>query len=132
MLARIYFAIIVFFPFINASAITIDIDGLQVSKVHIFYTDDEVVKHFIDFTEKEINTIADIKFEQYKIKSRNYFVIISSDKTVPDDTTIETASEVKDDGFLLQIAKGDIRIIAKEPMGLIYGLCEFLNLSGFR
>jgi hypothetical protein len=121
------------FPSHKASAYSISLDGVKLSKIYITFSRDDVVNHYIDFFIKEIKHISSLGIIKQSAKSPKHFIAISVQKTttVPFEYPSDE-SKIRDDGFLLAIEPGTILIESKEPLGLVYGLHELMERLGFR
>jgi len=120
------------FPFNKAGAFSITIDGVKLSQAYVTFTGDDVANRYVDFFIREIKHVSDIKIVKQSIKSPKHFISLSTKKTTTPFKAVADEMTIKDDGFLLQIESGTVLVKSKEPLGLIYGLNEFMELLGFR
>jgi hypothetical protein len=121
-----------FLPSHKASALTVSIDGVKLSKAYITFNGDDVVNQHIDFFTKELKHVSSLRIIKQSIKSPKQFITISISRTTPPSEFAVDIAKIKDDGFLLGIAPGKVFIRSAESLGLIYGLNEFMELLGFR
>jgi len=65
------------FPAHKANALSVTIDGVKLSKVHITFNGDHVVNQYIDFFAKEIKHISSLRIIKQSMKSPQQFITIS-------------------------------------------------------
>jgi hypothetical protein len=120
------------FPAHKAHALSVTVDGVKLSKVYITFNGDSIVNRHIDFFIKEIKHVSDVRIVKQSIKSPKQFITISVKRTTPPYEFVADVAKINNDGFLLGIEPGTVFIKSAEPLGLIYGLNEFMELLGFR
>jgi hypothetical protein len=108
----------------------ISLEGAELTKAHISYTQDEVVSRYVDFLIREFSAVGKVNFEKMPMSSSKRFVHISrsADVKVPEGDV----SSIEYDGFRLSIDSGGILICAKDSLGLVFGIMELLERAGFR
>jgi|GEM_PF-3249784 len=116
----------------NAYGKLLKIGDSNTDSLIISFPNDPLVSKYVTKFGSEINTFS----KKIKIipnsNNSNENVIVISDKYNEFHDNFPDEEKIHDDGFLLDIKNGKIQIISKCKIGLIFGLKEILEISGFR
>jgi hypothetical protein len=115
-------------------AATINIDGQTFGHIQIQFPSNQNVEKIVEWFIDNIKRINDIEITRKVIAGSERFIRIV-DKS-GDEVPVQQESnlnDIYDDGFRLIIGAGPkVLIEALNPLGLVYGLTELMEIMGFR